>query len=127
MKQPVLYDQIAPQDRIVWNISPMETNGAISACGVVPVESSWFDGHFPGAPILPGVAQLAMVVDIVKEALGRTVTVTRLSRVRFKSAIFPGDQVTVEIKPKAEGSLAYTFQIFRDGEPSSAGAFTIAG
>jgi 3-hydroxyacyl-[acyl-carrier-protein] dehydratase len=122
----VLYDQDASRDKIVWKISSMETDSTITARGVVPVESAWFDGHFPGAPILPGVAQLAMVEDILKETLGRIVTVTRLGRVRFKSVIHPGDNVTVEIKPKAGVPLTYTFQILCGNEPASGGVITIA-
>ena len=123
----MVYDRITSPDRIVWNISPAETDGAVTARGVVPVGSTWFDGHFPSVRILPGVAQLAMVAEILKETLGRAVSVTHLSRVRFKSAIHPGDEVTVEIKPKAGSSSAYAFQISRRDEPSSSGLLTIAG
>jgi 3-hydroxyacyl-[acyl-carrier-protein] dehydratase len=126
MRQPVLYDQTASQDRIVWKIFRTETDNAITAQGVVPAGSAWFDGHFPEAPILPGVAQLAMVVDILNQTLCRTVTVTCASRVRFKSAIRPGDEVTVEIKPKAGVPLTYAFQISCGNEPSSGGFLTIA-
>ena len=122
----MLYDQIASQDKIVWKISPIEMDSTVSARGVVPVESAWFDGHFPGTPILPGVAQLAMVVDILAETLGRTITVARASRIRFKSAIRPGDEVTVEIKPKTGDPLSYTFKIARGSEPASGGVITIA-
>jgi 3-hydroxyacyl-[acyl-carrier-protein] dehydratase len=122
----VLYEQTASQDKIVWKLFRTETDNAITAQGVVPSGSGWFDGHFPEAPILPGVAQLAMVVDILNQTLCRTATVTRVSRVRFKSAIRPGDEVTVDIKPKAGAPLTYTFQISCGSEPSSGGFLTIA-
>lgn len=123
----MLYDKTESRGKIVWKISPGEADGVIIAQGVVPSGSAWFDGHFPEAPILPGVAQLAMVVDILKETLCRTVTVTRLSRVRFKSAIHPEDKVTVEINPKAGAALTYAFQISCGSEPASGGFLTIAG
>jgi 3-hydroxyacyl-[acyl-carrier-protein] dehydratase len=123
----MLYEQITPRDRIVWKLSKEATDGTVTARGVVPPESTWFDGHFPGTPILPGVAQLSMVADILKEALGRPVTITRMSRVRFKSVIRPGDEVAVEIKPKAGVPMTYVFQISCGGEPSSGGILTIAG
>ncbi len=34
----------------------------------VPPDSPWFCGHFPGEPILPGVAQLGMVIDAIRQA-----------------------------------------------------------
>jgi 3-hydroxyacyl-[acyl-carrier-protein] dehydratase len=123
----MLYDQITSQDGIAWKISPAETDDTITARGVVPPGSTWFDGHFPEDPILPGVAQLAMVVDVLKKTLDRAVTVTRLSRIRFKSAIHPGDEVTVEIKTKTGIPLTYTFQLFCDSEPLSSGLLAISG
>lgn len=123
----MLYDKTASRDKIVWKISLTEADGAISAQGVVPFGSTWFDGHFPGAPILPGVAQLAMVVDILEETLCRTVTATSMSRIRFKLAIHPEDKVIVEIKPKVGTALTYAFQIYCNSEPASGGFLTIAG
>jgi len=123
----VLYDQTASRDKMVWKISLGEADCTITASGVMPSGSAWFDGHFPEAPILPGVAQLAMVMDILAETLCRKVTVTRMSRVRFKSTIHPGDEVTVEIKPKPGVPLTYAFQISCGSEPASGGFLTIAG
>jgi 3-hydroxyacyl-[acyl-carrier-protein] dehydratase len=92
----------------------------------VPTESPWFDGHFPGEPLVPGVAQLAMVADLLGEALGFPVTLTGVSRVRFKQAIRPAETITVRITPK-EDPLAFSFNIERGAEPVCSGNIRIAG
>jgi 3-hydroxyacyl-[acyl-carrier-protein] dehydratase len=101
------------------------TDQSISAEIQVPAESQWFDGHFPGEPILPGVAQLAMAVNLLGEALGYPVTVTQISRVRFKQAIRPAETVTVRIAPK-EDPLAFGFHIESGAEPVCSGNIRIA-
>ena len=35
----------------------------------VAPDSPWFDGHFPGRPVLPGVAILSMVFEMVKKKI----------------------------------------------------------
>jgi len=42
-------------------------NNHIEALADVPVDSPWFSGHFPGEPILPGIA----LVHLVKQAIMR--------------------------------------------------------
>jgi 3-hydroxymyristoyl/3-hydroxydecanoyl-(acyl carrier protein) dehydratase len=101
-------------------------DGSISAQIQVPAESPWFDGHFPGAPILPGVAQLSLAVDLLGEAMGYRVSVTEVSRVRFKQAIRPAETVMVHITPK-EDPLSFGFHIESGPEPVCSGNIRIAG
>ena len=91
----------------------------------IPGDSPWFDGHFTGNPILPGIAQLTLVVEALEEMLGRKVVVAKVSRVKFKMAVRPGDPITVSVAPKA--MLTYTFQVSIGDEPAASGHLTIAG
>jgi len=101
------------------------TDAAVCLEIQVPAESPWFDGHFPGDPLVPGVAQLAMVADLLEEALGCPVTLTGVSRVRFKQAIRPGETITVRITPK-DASLAFGFNLESGAEPVCSGNIRIA-
>jgi 3-hydroxymyristoyl/3-hydroxydecanoyl-(acyl carrier protein) dehydratase len=76
----------------------------------IPADSPWFDGHFPGDPVLPGVAQLGMVHDLLCQALGQQLPVARLSRVRFRQMIRPEQQLTLTVqRENADGG--YRFRI----------------
>jgi 3-hydroxyacyl-[acyl-carrier-protein] dehydratase len=57
----------------------------------IPEDSLWFDGHFDGEPILPGVAHLALAIEAC--ANGRELKVIR--DVRFSLAIYPNDEIDV--------------------------------
>ena len=64
-------------------------DGMITARARVPADAVWFDGHFPDAALLPGVAQLSIVVEVLNAVFDGPVRVKEVSRVRFKQAIKP--------------------------------------
>ena len=49
--------------------------------------SPWFAGHFPDNPILPGIAQLKMVADIIGASRKDGLRITGLSRVKFRKIV----------------------------------------
>ena len=81
----------------------------------VPKESPWFDGHFPGNPVLPGVAQLSMIFDVIQNAFKEAIKVTSLRRVRFKQMILPEDRLEVVVESR-KFHQDYTFRITKDDE-----------
>jgi len=111
--------------KIIQIGGPEKAGPTITAKIRVPAEAIWFDGHFPDEPILPGVAQLSMVVDLLKEALGRDITASQVNRVRFKQAIRPAETMTVVITPK-EAPLVFGFCISSGDDQACSGNLKIA-
>jgi 3-hydroxyacyl-[acyl-carrier-protein] dehydratase len=86
-----------------------------SAVGVknVTVNEPFFQGHFPGRPVMPGVmiieamAQTAavLVVDTLgKNAEGKLVYLMSIEHARFRQPVEPGDQlrlVCTKVKQRA--------------------------
>lgn len=64
----------------------------------VPSNYAWFEGHFPGYPVLAAAVQLQ---EIVRPALirmfGEALRITKLSRLKFTGRILPGDRLTLHI------------------------------
>jgi 3-hydroxyacyl-[acyl-carrier-protein] dehydratase len=60
-------------------------------------ESQWFKGHFPGNPILPGVAQLKIVIDLVRQKIDNELCVASLSRVKFRKLIRPDEKLDIQV------------------------------
>jgi 3-hydroxyacyl-[acyl-carrier-protein] dehydratase len=86
----------------------------ISAETTIAPDSLWFDGHFPGTPILPGIAQLALVSDALREharGQGRGITVVAIKRVRFRKLIRPGETLLITITPEDADPGVYKFKI----------------
>lgn len=82
----------------------------------VPAGSNWFDGHFPGNPVLPGIAQLGMVFELIAHGFSDKIRVREVSRVRFKQMILPGDRIIVTAEPKTGKAGNYTFRIMKDDD-----------
>lgn len=82
-------------------------------------DDPWFDGHFDGAPILPGVAHLWFA-----ERAGAAVSGGRPLRgvrgVRFTRALRPGDTGEVAITPGADADT-WHFTIRVGGDTASQG------
>ncbi|MCJ8501596.1 3-hydroxyacyl-ACP dehydratase FabZ family protein [Desulfatitalea alkaliphila] len=80
----------------------------------VPPSSPWFNGHFPGHPILPGVAQLGMVLDVLRHAREMPLRVVEVSRVRFKQMVLPDDHLVVTAEARPGKNDNYSFRISKD-------------
>jgi 3-hydroxyacyl-[acyl-carrier-protein] dehydratase len=99
--------------------------GILSADVYVPSGSAWFEGHFPGNPVLPGIAQLGMVFELISSAFETSLCVREVSRVRFKQMILPGDHlsVTAESKPGRQG--VFSFRLTKNDELVCSGNMTV--
>jgi len=102
------------------NIKRSPSNEIIADAKAAP-ESPWFSGHFPGEPIFPGVAQLGMVFDAIKQACGKNLKISQVKRVKFKQIIRPNDKIQIVAKPKDEDNNSFSFKIMVDSELACSG------
>lgn len=94
-----LYRSAFPTDVDPWWIStsafdpdgpwPADGAAALSALAWVDPALDYFRGHFPGAPILPGVVQLRWAATLAA-ALLQPGEFAGLARVKFKAPVMPG-------------------------------------
>ena len=98
----------------------LESN-AIVAETSFPPDSPWFSGHFPGEPILPGVAQIALVETAIQQVHGSQWRVGTIKRTRFKQIIEPGDRIELLIEPQQNSRDTFTFQISTKEEVTASG------
>jgi 3-hydroxymyristoyl/3-hydroxydecanoyl-(acyl carrier protein) dehydratase len=64
----------------------------------VPEDLAYFEGHFPGLPLLPGVVQLHWAVRLAAEHLGQTCRGSRIDQLKFLAIVRPGDDLTLELR-----------------------------
>src|SRR5690606_11069515 len=71
----------------------------------VTVNEYFFQGHFPGNPVLPGViivetmAQVGSVILLLREDFkGKTPYFAGINKFRFKKVVKPGDTLRIEVE-----------------------------
>jgi 3-hydroxyacyl-[acyl-carrier-protein] dehydratase len=96
-----------PPFLLVDRVVEMEPGKRIVAVKCVTMNEPFFVGHFPGAPVMPGVliieamAQTAavLVVHTLGAAFhGKLVYFMSIDNARFRRPVVPGDQLRLEVK-----------------------------
>lgn len=64
----------------------------------VPHDLKYLEGHFPGRPIVPGIAQLALIERAAHAAFPDLVAPKGLRRLKFQKELLPGDALVVELE-----------------------------
>jgi 3-hydroxyacyl-[acyl-carrier-protein] dehydratase len=87
----------------------------IEASAYVPVDSPWFQGHFPSEPILPGIALVHMAEQAIlkyAETKKERIKFAALRRVRFVQPVRPGDALSLNISSEDTGKeTLFSFKV----------------
>ncbi|MFF7707615.1 AMP-binding protein [Pseudomonas sp. NPDC007930] len=86
----------------------------------VPVDLACFTGHFPSAPVLPGVVQVDWALQLGRERLALPPRFAGMEVLKFQQLVRPGDPLQLTLRFDAERGKLY-FAYSRDGAPCSSG------
>ncbi|MFV0436055.1 MAG: hypothetical protein ACK5PS_01480 [Desulfopila sp.] len=108
------------------SLHDLKATGAntVSARVTVEHDSPWFTGHFPGDAILPGIAQLQMVVEAVGRMRQEALRLRQLNRIKFKKIVRPG--ACLDIHATATGTTdVYSFTIVSETQEVCTGTMLL--
>jgi 3-hydroxyacyl-[acyl-carrier-protein] dehydratase len=94
----------------------------------VTINEPYFQGHFPGYPVMPGVLVLEALVQLstfLASASGLPLpnTIRTLDSIRFKRQVIPGDRLTLATTMHADGRFDVRASV--DGELASEGTIVL--
>lgn len=100
---------------LIDRIIEIKSGEKITAIKNVTINEWFFQGHFPGKPVMPGVliveamAQAGgiLILEQVKEAKGKIIYFMTIDAVKFRKPVIPGDTLRFEVVPiKIKGNIA---------------------
>jgi 3-hydroxyacyl-[acyl-carrier-protein] dehydratase len=104
-------------DRVV----DLERRKRVVAIKNVTFNEPFFQGHFPGVPIMPGVLIIeaiaqaggALLLTEVPDRENKLMVFTGIERARFRRPVVPGDQLRIEVEVKSwrEGGERYAVRM----------------
>ena len=123
---------------LVDRVIDLELGKTITAIKNVTINEPFFDGHFPGLPIMPGVliieamAQAAGILGFKtldkKPSDGSIYMFVGADKMRFKKPVVPGDQLTLKaaIVSSRSGLWKFDCRAEVDGKMVAAGQILCA-
>ncbi|MEA2012479.1 MAG: 3-hydroxyacyl-ACP dehydratase FabZ [Verrucomicrobiota bacterium] len=106
----------------------------IKAIKNVSFNEEFFQGHFPGAPIMPGVLQLEAMTQVasvmIKKILGVRSAIPVLKsakKIKFRNPVVPGDQLAIEAECISfdEGELIVKAKTLVDNKVTCQGEISV--
>ena len=121
-----------PPCQMIERVPELEPNVSAKGIKCVSVNEPYFMGHFPDAPIMPGVlliecaAQLCSLVIAPEGAADsdKLYVFLRVKDFKFLGPVIPGDRLTIEVNCTLSSAAAYEFSavISADGVVKAKGS-----
>lgn len=87
---------------------------------VVPGTNCYFEGHFPGCPVLPGVVQVGWAIEFARRHIPFSARFRALAAVKFMRVIQPNEAVALRLAADTDlRELSFEYRL--SGEPCSSG------
>jgi 3-hydroxyacyl-[acyl-carrier-protein] dehydratase len=95
----------------------IELEPGVSAVGIknVTINEPFFQGHFPGNPVMPGVltveamAQVAGILAFKSGVQGKSVYFMSIEKAKFRKPVLPGDQLKFSIQVTHKRGVVWKF------------------
>ncbi|WP_322845641.1 AMP-binding protein [Pseudomonas sp. B33.4] len=98
---------IAPRPKAPQVLSQVETEGEWSLQLSVPPDLAYFSGHFPKAPVLPGVVQVEWALNLGRQLLNLSGPFAGMEVLKFQQLVRPGDEIQLHLRFDPERSKLY--------------------
>ncbi|RIJ07821.1 AMP-binding protein [Pseudomonas sp. 91RF] len=102
---------LAPRPKAPEVLEQTETDGEWSLQLSVPPDLAYFSGHFPKAPVLPGVVQVEWALNLGRQVLNLSGAFAGMEVLKFQQLVRPGDEIQLHLRFDPErGKLYFAYR-----------------
>ncbi|MGN4048844.1 AMP-binding protein [Pseudomonas sp. SM4] len=98
---------LAPRPKAPQVLEQIESEGEWSLQLSVPPDLAYFSGHFPEAPVLPGVVQVEWALNLGRQLLNLGGAFAGMEVLKFQQLVRPGDEIQLHLRFDPERSKLY--------------------
>src|SRR6202142_230027 len=114
---------------LIDRVLELQRKERIVAIKNVTINEPFFNGHFPGLPIMPGVliveaiaqAGGALLLTEVEDRTDKVMVFTGIERAKFRRPVSPGDQLRIEVEVMGWRGVPRMIAVKMQGVASVAG------
>ena len=102
---------LAPRPKAPEVLEQVETAGEWSLQLAVPADLAYFSGHFPKAPVLPGVVQVEWALQLGQQLLDLPGKFAGMEVLKFQQLVRPGDEIQLHLRfDRERGKLYFAYR-----------------
>jgi acyl-coenzyme A synthetase/AMP-(fatty) acid ligase/3-hydroxymyristoyl/3-hydroxydecanoyl-(acyl carrier protein) dehydratase len=98
---------LAPRPKSPQVLEQVEVEGEWSLQLAVPPDLAYFSGHFPQAPVLPGVVQVEWALNLGQQLMNLPAKFAGMEVLKFQQLVRPGDEVQLHLRFDPSRSKLY--------------------
>ena len=103
---------------LIDRIEEVKPGEYVNAIKNVTINEPYFQGHFPGQPVMPGVLSLESIAQTtaflmlheLDDPMKKNMFISGVDKVRFRRLITTGDQLCINIRLKMKKLNLYKFE-----------------
>ncbi|UFQ00706.1 acyl-CoA synthetase family protein [Pseudomonas fitomaticsae] len=102
---------LAPRPKAPEILEQAQTEGEWNLQLSVPPDLAYFSGHFPKAPVLPGVVQVEWALNLGRQLLNLPGAFAGMEVLKFQQLVRPGDEIQLHLRFDPErGKLYFAYR-----------------
>ncbi|WP_434699329.1 AMP-binding protein [Pseudomonas sp. D1-1] len=102
---------MAPRPKAPEVLDQGETDGEWNLRLAVPPDLAYFSGHFPTAPVLPGVVQVDWALNLGRQLMELPPRFVGMEVLKFQQLVRPGDEIQLHLRfDRERGKLYFTYR-----------------
>ncbi|MDO7897908.1 acyl-CoA synthetase family protein [Pseudomonas citrulli] len=102
---------LAPRPKAPEVLGQVESDGEWNLQLLVPPDLAYFSGHFPSAPVLPGVVQVDWAMGLGRQLLDLPPRFGGMEVLKFQQLVRPGDELQLHLRfDRERGKLYFAYR-----------------